>query len=44
MKDRPAANIILEYEKQGKLVPKWNRKENEKAGTIVEATGGNTGK
>jgi cysteine synthase A len=43
VKDRPARNIILEYEKEGKLVPRHLRKENEAPGIIIEATGGNTG-
>ena len=44
VKDRPAAMIITEYEKEGKLVPRDKRKTNDNTVyTIVEGTGGNTG-
>lgn len=43
IKDRPANYIVAEAEREGRLVPKWNRKDGDTVGTIVEATGGNTG-
>jgi cysteine synthase len=43
IKDRAALSIVNELEKQGRLVPRSRRASGDAAGTIVEATGGNTG-
>lgn len=44
VKDRPALQIVKEYEHEGKLVPREKRKPGQECGhIIVEGTGGNTG-
>jgi cysteine synthase len=43
IKDRPAAFLIRELERAGRLVPREARKPGDLKGTIVEGTGGNTG-
>jgi cysteine synthase A len=43
VKDRAALRIVDEFERQGLLVPRNRRAAGHPVGTIVEATGGNTG-